>query len=688
MSDPSDPLSPFHHGERAVQTRYGVRDDIEAFARKVVRDHMPDQHIAFYENLEMVIIGCVNGLERPWATLLAGPSGFMSSPDPRTLRIDALPTAGDPFHRNLAAGTEIGILGIDLAARRRNRLTGTISAVDATGFTVAIRQTFGNCPQYIQARGIVGAVHPPGSQKSLRTSCFNVSHKAMLERSDTIFIASAFFGSEGTASYGADVSHRGGKPGFVRVEDSNTILIPDYSGNNHFNTVGNLVVNPKMGLLVPDFDTGHILHATGDAEIVWDGAVVGAFTGAQRLIRFTADEVICIEGALPYTFRFDSYSGDLERTGSWAQAEETVLADQRGDKVIALQVTATKRESDTVMSLWLERADQKPLPDHQPGQFLPIRLTLPGHEGPVDRTYTISNPPGGNSYRLSIKDEGEAALVSPYLHAFAKPGFEIGAMAPRGAFVLDQDSARPAVFISAGIGITPMIAMAEHIALTDRSRPVVFLHGARNTRQAAFLSRLEVLGSELTTLQTHIRFSQGNDGKSDPKVSLPHSLGRIDQALLAQFLPEDEADYYLCGPTAFMRDTYASLCALGVDPKRMRYEAFGPATVIGDPAVFGKDAASGPVGVRFSATGKDVEWTPESGTLLDLALASGLEPDYACRSGVCGTCAARVSCGAVAYIRDPVAAREQDKVLLCCAVPRASNDEDGCGPGLRLNIDL
>ncbi|WP_444518281.1 2Fe-2S iron-sulfur cluster-binding protein [Roseobacter insulae] len=437
---------------------------------------------------------------------------------------------------------------------------------------------------------------------------------------------------------------------------------------------------------MPDFDNGHILHATGVAEIVWDGALVDAFTGAQRLIRFRPEDVVCIEGALPYRFRFDSYSGDLNRTGTWDEADQKMSVKQGLDKIMPLRVTEVERESDKVLSLWLMRADQRPLPAHEPGQFLPIQIKLPNQKLPLDRTYTISNPPGGNSYRLSIKDEGEGALVSPYLHAFANPGLEIGARPPRGSFVLDQESDRPAVFISAGIGITPMIAMVEHIALTQRSRPVVFLHGAKSPHQAAFLSRLEALSGELVTMRSHIRFSQGSD--SERGVSLPHSEGRIDQVLLAEFLPRDEADYYLCGPTQFMRDTYVSLRALGVDPKSIRYEAFGPATVIGDPATIGKNLASGPVGVRFSKTGVDVTWTPESGTLLDLALAAGLTPEYACRSGVCGTCAVRALCGEVAYIRDPAAARANDQVLLCCSVPHASQDQDGCGPGLRLTIDL
>ncbi|MCG8360880.1 MAG: pyridoxamine 5'-phosphate oxidase family protein, partial [Kiloniellales bacterium] len=155
MSDAvTQETSPFHEGERQVQERLGVRDQIEAFARRVVRDHMPDQHRAFHEMLPFLLLGTLDARGRPWASLLAGRPGFVTSPDARTLKLTARPPFGDPLRETLKPGADVGLLGIQLETRRRNRLTGRVEAVGPEGFTIAVRQTFGNCPQYIQSRAV------------------------------------------------------------------------------------------------------------------------------------------------------------------------------------------------------------------------------------------------------------------------------------------------------------------------------------------------------------------------------------------------------------------------------------------------------------------------------------------------------------------------------------------------------
>ena len=146
--------SPFHAGELEVQDRLGVRDKIGAFAKRVVRDHMPDQHREFYGLLPFVLLGTVDERGRPWASLVPGRPGFMTTPDARTLQIAAAPLFGDPLNETLKPGTDVGLLGIQLETRRRNRLTGRIGSVQPDGFSIAISQTFGNCPQYIQTRAV------------------------------------------------------------------------------------------------------------------------------------------------------------------------------------------------------------------------------------------------------------------------------------------------------------------------------------------------------------------------------------------------------------------------------------------------------------------------------------------------------------------------------------------------------
>lgn len=689
--------SPFHLGEQQVQDRLGVRDIIEPFARRVVRDHMPEEHQNFYAGLSFVLIGSVNGLARPWASILAGPPGFIASPNPKKLTIAAMPPESDPLHRTLRPGAEIGLLGIDLQARRRNRLTGRVSTVSSEGFTIDIRQTFGNCPQYIQAREThfreSGSSNP--RTPSIRSDRFDKRSRAIITSADTLFVATAYLGEPGQPSHGADVSHRGGKPGFVRFEDDRTFVFPDFSGNNHFNTVGNILMNPRAGFLFAEFDSGDLIYTTGTSEIVWEGDDVRAFTGAERLIRFRAEEVIRVENSLPLRFDFQDYSPMLDLTGSWAETAERITVERERNLYIPFEVLDIQRESDLVTSFYLRRADGKALASHEPGQFLPIRLTVPGCDTPVRRTYTISDAPDRGYYRLSVKREGGNALVSNFLHDNAAHGVRLEAMAPRGTFALDQSSERPVVLISAGVGVTPMIAMINFIVNEGRRtrffRRTHFIHGVRDGHALAFGTHIRTLAKEHDAISAHIRFSQ--PGADDRLGETHDSEGRIDIDLLKKLLPFDDHDFYLCGPPPFMQDLYEGLVGLGVRDSRIHYEAFGPATILkrdahSNATMTADGLAGGPVAVRFAKTDREAVWTPDKGTLLDFAESAGLSPEFSCRSGICGTCATRIRCGDVDYIKEPVADRADGSVLICCASPRPGSGSERCGDDIGVVLDL
>ena len=690
--------SPFHEGELAAQERVGVRDKIEPFARRFVRDHMPDQHREFYAQLPFVLLGTVDDKGRPWASLVAGRPGFMTSPDERSLHIGALPIAGDPLNDTLKEGAPIGLLGIEPMTRRRNRMTGKIAAVKKGGFDIAVTQSFGNCPQYIQSRAITLLPEidsPPQDRPVHRGNRFDKATRDLIERSDTLFIATAYAADPDAPSQGADVSHRGGKPGFVRVDDDQTFVVPDFSGNFHFNTIGNIVQNPRAGFLFVDFETRDIVAMTGMAEIIWDGDEVNAFAGAERLIRFRLDEMIRVEASLPLAFDFDTYSPVLDHTGSWEKTAETLAAEKERNTYIPYEVCDIRPESDVITSFYLRRADGKAPARHQPGQFLPIRLTIPGQDKPALRTYTLSDAPDSATYRLSIKKEGGTALVSNYLHDNAAKGFRLDAMAPRGKFVLDQESERPVVLISGGVGITPMIAIANFIIAegerTREFRPTYFIHGAQNGRLHAFGDHVRQLAAEHEVFNAHIRYSHPS---GDDRVGVTHdSVGFVDIDLLKSLLPFDEYDFYLCGPGPFMQSLYDGLTGLGVRDERIHYESFGPATVLkhdkrpNQPPVPG-EAVDGPVSVNFAASDVTATWSPDSGTLLELAEAAGLNPNYACRSGVCGTCATRIKCGSVDYVEEPSAPHADDEVLICCATPRSETGEASCGDDLGVVLDL
>lgn len=669
--------SPFHPGEQQVQERLGVRDAMEHFARRVVRDHLPDQHRDFYGQLPFVLIGSVDEQGKPWASLVARAPGFMSSPDAQTLDIATRPLAGDPLNETLKVGADIGLLGIEPAARRRNRLAGRVGALRENGFTLNILQTFGNCPQYIQTRDI--EVLPPSAvatPKVTKSDAFDDQTRAMIEQADTLFIATAYRENEEAVTQGADVSHRGGRPGFVRVEDERTFVFPDFSGNNHYNTIGNILLNPRAGFLFVDFESCDLVYMTGSAEIVWDGEEVAAFAGAERLLRFRAEEVIRVAGSLPLRFAFGDYSPQLNFTGTWEAAAETLSAERDRSAYLPYEVVEVLKESESISSFLLRRTDGKASASYEPGQFLPIRLNIPGVDDLVSRTYTLSDAPNEDLYRLSIKVEEGPASVSNYLHENAKSGFQLEAMAPRGKFVLDQSSDRPVVLLSAGVGITPMISMVNFIISeghrTRSFRRSYFIHGARNGRDHAFGAHIRDIARSYENVTTHVRYSGPHEGD---QLGVTHdSEGHIDINLLKSILPFDDYDFYLCGPGSFMQSLYEGLVDIGVRDERIHYESFGPAMVVKPSNAISVEPEGDPVIVRFDASDIEATWSAGKGTLLDLAEGAGLNPAFSCRSGVCGTCAMRLKAGAVDYVEEPGAPHADDEVLICCATPQATGD--------------
>lgn len=318
--------SPFHTGEQEVQRRVGVRDQVERAGRNMIRQAMPDQHRELFEALPMLVVGSVDKDGRVWASILSGQPGFVRSPSAKRLTIAARPALGDPLLGQLHVGSPLGLLGIQLETRRRNRANGRIVARDSDSFTVEIEQSFGNCKQYIQARepifdaslvGRAGAVIEERARLSARAS-------ELLANSDTFFIATASaFAADDRDGEGVDVSHRGGRPGFVRVSDGpvgTRLTLPDFRGNFIFNTFGNLEVNPRAGIVCADFQTGDVLTLTGSARVIWDGEELDSFAGAQRLLSFEVESGSLLEHALPLRFHGLEPSPDLADTGIWAEA--------------------------------------------------------------------------------------------------------------------------------------------------------------------------------------------------------------------------------------------------------------------------------------------------------------------------------------------------------------------------------
>ncbi len=277
----------FHAGERRAQALAGF-----AVKGAPIRDFMTDQHRVFFGQLPILFVGVGDDRGWPVATVVTGAPGFVSSPDAVTLRVEAGLAAAD--WGVVREGAGIGLLGLEFATRRRNRANGVVSAVMSEAFFVEVRQSFGNCPQYIQTRAPVAAGGAAGAVEALAGL---EAVRGMIEGADTLFAASRAEGEQG----GFDVSHRGGRPGFVGIE-GDTLVIPDYRGNRYFNTFGNLLADERAGLLFADFATGDLLQVQGRAAISW---------GEERVLRVAVTRASLRRGALPVRWQLESYAPQL-----------------------------------------------------------------------------------------------------------------------------------------------------------------------------------------------------------------------------------------------------------------------------------------------------------------------------------------------------------------------------------------
>ncbi len=535
--------SPFHVGEQQVQERLGVRA-IENWARKVVRDHLPEQHQAFHTSLPFLVAAARDRRGRPWATLLVGRDGFVTSPDLRTLVIDARPPAGDALDGALAAGADVGLLGIELATRRRNRLNGRIAADGNGALVCAVDQSFGNCPQYIRERAWRRADgERAGAPRRGRR--LTPEQSAWIAGADTFFIASGYRGEGESAAFGMDASHRGGDPGVVAVVGGAELCFPDFAGNDHFNTLGNLVLDPRAGLLFVDFASGSLLQLTGRARIDWDSDAVARVAGARRLVHFEIEEVVELPRAVP--LRWSIEAGSLR----------------------SLRLVEKIRESADVSSFWLEARDGGALPPFEAGQHLPVELDVPGVAEKVRRSWSLSGNPAGSRYRITVKREPEG-LASRHLHDRLEPGALLAAGLPAGDFTL-QCRRCPVALVSAGVGLTPLVSMLHAVAAEAGEGPVWFVHGARDGRHHSLSQEVRRLAATRPGIRVHTRYSRplaDDTGHDD--------VGRVDGALLERLVAASEAHYYLCGPPSFLADLVDDLERRGVPAGHIHCESFGP----------------------------------------------------------------------------------------------------------------
>jgi ferredoxin-NADP reductase len=345
-----------------------------------------------------------------------------------------------------------------------------------------------------------------------------------------------------------------------------------------------------------------------------------------------------------------------------------------------LRVAAKRSETASVVSLELELQpeadDGRPLARPLPGQFVTLRLTPGGGAPPLVRSYSLSGPPDGARYRISVKVEPHGA-AGRFLRDAVAAGDRIDVAAPRGHFTLD-DGSGPVALVSAGVGVTPVLAMLHALSAGQATREVWWLHGARDGTEHVFAAEARVLLASLDRAHSRVWYSRPGP---DDRVGVDcDEVGRLDAAAIAASGVPVESDFYLCGPPAFMNALRTGLGPLGVAPTRVHTEAFGAEGAI-TPGVVAPASSpqrpphppegrpgTGPL-VSFARTGLNVRWDDAFASVLELAEACDVPVRWSCRTGVCHTCETGLLDGAVAYDPEPLEAPGGGNVLVCCARP-------------------
>jgi predicted pyridoxine 5'-phosphate oxidase superfamily flavin-nucleotide-binding protein len=289
--------SSFHPGEIAVQTRAGVQHGASKIGR-TIEDEIPPAAAHFLAQRYSLYVGSLDACGRPWASELVGPPGFVRVTDPRTVLIEAAPEAGDALMQRIGANPDVGLLAIDFVTRRRFRVNGRAAVSPSGTIHVAVAQAYGNCPKYIQRREPTEVSEDISAGANVTESTrLSAAQRARIESADTFFLATAH------PTAGADVSHRGGAPGFVHTLDDRTLVWPDYQGNTMFMSLGNLESHPYAGLLFVEYESGDVLQLTGAARIDWDPVRAVTFRGAERVIELQVETVVDAPGASPLRWR-------------------------------------------------------------------------------------------------------------------------------------------------------------------------------------------------------------------------------------------------------------------------------------------------------------------------------------------------------------------------------------------------
>jgi uncharacterized protein len=336
-------------------------------------------------------------------------------------------------------------------------------------------------------------------------------------------------------------------------------------------------------------------------------------------------------------------------------------------------------EADSICSFYLAPHDGRALPAYLPGQYLTFKLAVPGQSREITRCYSLSDGPEHTDYyRVTIKrlapppggTERAPGLISSHFHDRLQVGDIVDVKAPSGHFHLDVEHRGPVVLVGGGVGVTPVLSMLNYIASAPGNREAWFFYGVRNGADHMMKEYLKELASQHENIHLVVCYSAPRP--EDRLGEDYHHAERVSVELFKRLLQVNNFDFYVCGPPPMMESLTRDLGEWGVPEDRIRFEAFGAASVKKVAQVTQPAAAAGAAfEVEFARSGKKLLWTG-GGSLLELAEANGIRMESGCRAGSCGTCATALREGQVDYLRKPDFDIEKGTCLTCISVPKGA----------------
>lgn len=611
--------SPFHEGELSVQTKLDVSDTARSNG-VVITNRIPGAALNFISQQSMVILGSTDINTRIWSSVIFGPTGFIEALDPFIVKIDFSETSisiTDPFWSNIQSNTQLGMIVIELGSRRRLRINGQIEKISENIYHINIDQAYPNCPQYIQRRHILHAKKETieNNTPDICGCNLNKNQNDIISNADTFFVSSAH------PDHGNDVSHRGGKPGFVKIISANQLRIPDYPGNSMFNTLGNFEINPNAGLVFIDFTNKKILQLTGKAKVLW--FIENTDTETAGTLRYWKFDI--------ESWRESKISFDIE----WEYLDASPHNPEISNEQEKLQLTVDEiiQQSDKVKSFILK--SDITLPEFEAGSHLEI--TLDNNNSLIKHYSILSNPNDLSHYEIAVLEQTESHGGSYTMHRDIKQGDILNCSAPRNEFPVYK-KAEHSILIAGGIGLTPILSMIEDLASRQRSYEVHYT--ARTESDLIYIDRIKSIAGDKATFYT--------SSENNARLNLDTLLNK----------PEQSTHVYVCGPVRLINAVREISENYKWNDMNIHFESFGVSSNNVDSSI------------EVTLKRSDIKLTvPADKSILDHLLDNNINIAHQCKRGECGLCVTTVLEGTPEH-KDVYLNNEQRKNSMCICVSR------------------